>query len=93
MHRIRTATTHATVRAQLAGQDLRDRLADASTHRAARLRDDGEDGAQAAEYAMLGGVSAAACGALVVILKRTSTLETVVKAVVKTLTKAVGSWL
>lgn len=93
MHRIRTASTTTAVRAQLAGQDLYERLAEGAQRRTRRLRDDGEAGAQAAEYAMLGGVSAAACGALVLIFKKSSTLESVVNAVVKTLTKTITSWL
>lgn len=55
-----------------------------------RFHDD--TGAQAAEYAMLGGVSAAACGALIMILKDPSTLERVVGAVVGLLSRAIGSW-
>lgn len=62
----------------------------ASVRRRPALAD--EQGAQAAEYAMLGGVSAAACGALIAILKNPSTLERVVDAVVGALTRLVGSW-
>lgn len=51
-----------------------------------------EDGAQAAEYAMLGGVSAAACAALVAILKNPDTLGRVVEAVVGALSRVIGSW-
>lgn len=93
MHRIRTAATTVTVRGQLAGQDLHERLTGGAERRLAALREEGELGAQAAEYAMLGGVSAAACGALIVLLRKTSTLERVVDAVVTTLTRAIGSWL
>lgn len=65
----------------------------ASRHaRTRRLDPQDERGAQAAEYAMLGGVSAAACGALVAILKNPSTLERVVDAVIGGLTRLVGSW-
>jgi hypothetical protein len=60
----------AAVRAAIAADDLSLRLEDAATRRARALRDDGERGAQAAEYAMLGGVSAAACGCLIVVLNQ-----------------------
>lgn len=57
-----------------------------------RLRDDGEAGAQAAEYAMLGGVSAAACSALIVLLKNQETLSRVVEAVLTALANVIGGW-
>jgi Flp pilus assembly pilin Flp len=92
--------THGARRAVVEGPWLlrtaADRLAAAAADGAARtparadLRD--ERGAQAAEYAMLGGVSAAACGALVTILSRTDIIEEVVTAVVDSLVDVVGSW-
>lgn len=57
----------------------------------ARLRED-ESGAQAAEYAMLGGVSAAACGGLVEILTEPDVLRIIVDAVLEALSSAVGGW-
>jgi len=80
------------VRAQLAGTDLRDALLDAAERRVTRLRDDGEAGSQVAEYAMLGGVSATACGALITLLKNADFLERVMEAVVSGLTKVVKGW-
>ena len=53
---------------------------------------DPDDGAQAAEYAMLGGVSAAACSALVVLLRNPDTISGIVEAVVSALGGLIGSW-
>jgi hypothetical protein len=52
----------------------------------------GEHGAQAAEYAMLGGVSAAACTALVGLFKNKDTLRTLVDTVIGALGKVVEGW-
>lgn len=51
-----------------------------------------ERGSQTAEYAMLGGVGAAACGALIALLKNKDTLGTLVEAVFNGLARFVGSW-
>lgn len=59
----------ASVRASLAVDDAAGRLSEHLAARQRALRDDGERGAQAAEYAMLGGVAAAGCGTMVVILQ------------------------
>jgi len=92
-HRNRTnPTLSVAVRAQLAGADLRDALLEGAERRVARLRDDGDAGSQAAEYAMLGGVSAAACGGLITLLKNKDFLERVMEAVVSVLTKVVKGW-
>lgn len=80
------------VRAQIAAADVREALVNGAQRRVARLRDDGESGAQAAEYAMLGGVSAAACGALIALLKNKEFLQRVLAAVVAGLTKVIKSW-
>ena len=67
----RTATLSR--RVAVGGQALAgragDRVALAAERRARQLRDDGERGAQAAEYAMLGGVGAAACGTIVIVIE------------------------
>ena len=67
----RTATLSR--RVAVGGQVLADRAGDrvalAAERRARQLRDDGEKGAQAAEYAMLGGVGAAACGTVVIVIE------------------------
>lgn len=55
-----------------------------------RLHED--TGAQAAEYAMLGGVSAAACSALMVLLRNPETMQGVIEAVVGALGSFIGSW-
>ena len=94
----RTRTTRpdrflaAAVRAQQAAGDVRDALVDGAQRRVARLRDDGEAGSQTAEYAMLGGVGAAACGALIALLKNREFIGEIMEAVVSVLTKTVKSW-
>jgi Flp pilus assembly pilin Flp len=50
-----------------------------------------EDGAQVAEYAMLAGVGAAACAALVALLK-SNVLKTIVEALVGTFVQKFGTW-
>lgn len=52
-----------------------------------------ERGAQAAEYAMLGGVSAAACGALVALVKNKSTLSRLVDVIFNGLVRVAGQWM
>lgn len=61
----RAAAVRATVAATRAG----DRVGEQLTKRQGALGDAGERGAQAAEYAMLGGVAAAGCGTMVVVLQ------------------------
>lgn len=90
MDRLTDTSVRLATRGHLAGTDAREWLADVAQHRLGQLRD--ETGAQAAEYAMLGGVSAAACGALVYLLKETDALDAVVSTVVDTLTSTIGSW-
>ena len=81
------ATLAIAARARIATDDL----SDAVLHGAQRrLRDD--NGAQAAEYAMLGGVSAAVCGALVALLRNGDLLKAITEAVVQAFTKAIKSW-
>lgn len=91
MHRIRTASTVAAVHAQLTGSDVRARLLQSAQRRRNLLRPD--EGAQTAEYAMLGGVGAAACGALIIILREDDgPLQQVLEAVVGGLLRAIRSW-
>jgi len=92
-------TTHVTmtarrnaVRLQLAAQHLGQRADAAAQRRIDAWRDDGERGAQAAEYAMLGGVSAAACSGLVAILKNRETLKALVESVITTLGGVIEGW-
>lgn len=80
------------VRTQLLASDLREGVLTAAEQRLARLRDGGERGAQAAEYAMLGGVSAAACGALVALLKNDDFLRRILEAIVSGLLKTMKGW-
>lgn len=77
---------------RIAVSDLGARLADAADRRVATLSDHAERGAQAAEYAMLGGVSAAACTGLVAIFKNKATLETLVDAIIGTLGRVIEGW-
>jgi Flp pilus assembly pilin Flp len=58
---IRHRSQALAVRGQLALDELRARAESGLARRAQALREDGERGAQAVEYAMLGGLSAAAC--------------------------------
>lgn len=90
-HVTRTARRTA-VRTQMAAQDLGQRLDQVAQRRFEAWRDDGERGAQAAEYAMLGGVSAAACSGLVAILKNRETLKTLVESVITTLGGVIEGW-
>jgi Flp pilus assembly pilin Flp len=96
--RKRTVTTHLTdtgrrvaVRLRLGAGGLGQRI-DAAAQRRLELWSEPERGAQAAEYAMLGGVSAAACTGLVAILKNRETLGTLVEAVITTLGKVIEGW-
>lgn len=62
-------TTRAVaVRTSLALTEAGDRVGEHLTRRR-RALGDGDRGAQAAEYAMLGGVAAAGCGTMVVVLQ------------------------
>ena len=87
-----TITRRAAVRLQVAALAVATRMDDAAQRRLDAWRDDGERGAQVAEYAMLGGVSAAACSGLVAVLKNKETLKTLVDAVVSTIGKVVEGW-
>ena len=75
------------VRRRLAAVDAR---ALARSRLTRRLEE--ESGAQVAEYAMLGGVSAAACSALMVLLRNQDTMSGIVEAVVSALGTFIGSW-
>ena len=89
---MRHTTSALVVSAATGVGELSDRARDGARRRLDRLRVNGESGAQAAEYAMLGGVSAAACGALVALLRNPDVLRTVVEAVIGFITSTVGSW-
>lgn len=62
------ATRAVAVRASLALTEAGDRVGE-HLGRRRRALGDGDRGAQAAEYAMLGGVAAAGCGTMVVVLQ------------------------
>ena len=80
------------VRTQLAVDTATRRVTDGLAQRARALRDDGEDGSQVVEYALIAGVGAAICGALIVVFTKTKLLERLVRAVITTLVKVVGGW-
>jgi hypothetical protein len=87
-----TITRRLDVGVRLAATDVGARVVDAAGRHVAPLRGHAERGAQAAEYAMLGGVSAAACSGLVAILKNKETLGALVDAVIGTLSKVIEGW-
>jgi Flp pilus assembly pilin Flp len=87
-------TAHRTAaRLHVTAGDLAQRVDEAAERYLGAWRDDdGERGAQAAEYAMLGGVSAAACSGLVAILKNRETLKTLVDTILQTLGNVIEGW-
>jgi Flp pilus assembly pilin Flp len=80
------------VRTQVAAGEARHVILSRAERRLARLRDDGEAGAQSAEYAMLGGVGAAACAGLIALLKNEDFLKKILDAVLTALTKVIRTW-
>lgn len=86
-HALRTTSQTIAVRSGLAGAEVTDRL----RARLVAVSDD-ERGSQAAEYAMVGGVGAAACAGLVTILKNGDILERLVKALVGALVTFLKGW-
>lgn len=56
------------------------------------LRLAGEDGAQAVEYAMIGGVGAGLIGLLWTIISRTGLLDRVVESLLTSLVELISSW-
>jgi Flp pilus assembly pilin Flp len=87
-----TSAQRTAARLQVTAADVGARIDEIALRYLGAWRDDGERGAQAAEYAMLGGVSAAACSALVAIFKNRSTLQTLVESIVKTLGTVIEGW-
>ena len=85
-------TMLAAVCVQQLGSEVRNNVLDAARARAEHLRSESEEGAQAAEYAMLGGVSAAACGGLIALLNNTDILQRIFSGVVNALLKKIGGW-
>jgi Flp pilus assembly pilin Flp len=87
-----TTAQRAAARLQITAADLGARIDEVALRYLGAWRDDGERGAQAAEYAMLGGVSAAACSGLVAILKNRETLKTLVDSILQTLGNVIEGW-
>ena len=63
-----------------------------STDSAPRLRLEAEDGAQAVEYAMIGGVGAGLIGLLWTLLQRTGLLDKVTATLVDSVVDLVKGW-
>jgi Flp pilus assembly pilin Flp len=87
-----TTAQRTAARLHVSAADLGVRFDEVAERCLGAWRDDGERGAQAAEYAMLGGVSAAACSGLVAILKNRETLKTLVDAILQTLGNVIEGW-
>ncbi len=87
-HAVRTTSQAIAVRAGLARSDVRGLV----RARLSEVTDDGERGSQAAEYAMVGGVGAAACAGLIAILKNGDLLKRLVEALVNALISFISAW-
>jgi hypothetical protein len=85
-------TTAAHVRTQLAGEDLRARLVDRAQRQVRMLRDDGEQGSQTAEYAMVGGVGAAAAGALIYCISKEEVWRPVLESILGHMVGRFRTW-
>ena len=66
-------------------------MTQAVSTRARAVLEDGDRGAQAAEYAMVGGVGAAVCGGVVIYINNSS--DGLVGGVINTLLDAATGWL
>jgi len=66
--------------------------AEVAPSRLAQVRASDEEGAQAVEYAMIGGVGAALISLLWAILERTNVLDKVMSAIVDGLIELVTGW-
>lgn len=88
---LQSLVVRAAVSAQVAAADVGARIA-AVADRLERVDGGAEHGAQAAEYAMLGGVSAAACTGLVAIFKNRETLRALVDSVIGVLGSVIEGW-
>ncbi len=62
------------------------------SRRVERLRDDGEEGAQAVEYAMIGGLGAGLIGVLWAVISRTGILEKLADALLTALIDLITGW-
>lgn len=90
MHR--NPTIPLAVRGRVLAGDAAARAEEVVSRRVVRLRDDDEDGAQAVEYAMIGGLGAAAIGLLWTLLKGSGLIEKVLSALLDALVELVTSW-
>ncbi len=85
-------TTPVSVPGRNAAGHTADGVAETLSRRVERLRDDGEAGAQAVEYAMIGGLGAGLIGLLWSIISRTGLLDRVVETLLSALVELVTSW-
>ena len=69
-------------------------MEDLETHQAPTLATklDEEDGAQAVEYAMIGGLGAGLIGLLWSVISRTGLVDRVVESLLSSLVKLISSW-
>lgn len=86
---MRTMSTSLAVHGRRALSDVQQRTVEALERRAEPLRAYPERGAQAAEYAMVGGIGAAACGGVAYLLKEHPDL---LEGLLTTTLDTVGSW-
>jgi hypothetical protein len=84
--------TAAHVRAQLAGEALGTRILDGVERRLHALRESTDQGSQTAEYAMVGGVGAAAAGALIYCVSQEEVWRPLVNAFIGALSGRLGAW-
>lgn len=88
----RTSPTLAlAVRSQMAAARLGEGVGSATQRRLDALRDDGERGAQAVEYAMVGGVGVT-IAALVISLLRGGLVQRIVQAIVDAVVNLITAW-
>lgn len=80
------------VRAHTAVHGGRLRAEDALSRRTRRLRDDGESGAQAAEYAMVGAVGACICALIIELLRGGGLVNRIVEALVDVVVRVIQSF-
>jgi hypothetical protein len=83
----------AAVRTQVLATDAGDRLAAGWHRRTQRLRAAPEEGAQAAEYAMLGGVGAAAATGLILAFRSTDLWKRLVLLIISFIERVITSFL
>ncbi len=92
MHRNPCVASVPVVDGRHAGDEPASALRGGLSRRVERLRDDGEEGAQAVEYAMIGGLGAGLIGLLWAIVGRTGILDKVIEALLSVLIELITGW-